>query len=135
MKEKRSTFEIIRSIFNLIAVAAYIITWVYPGGRLGVVAFWVFLLLGFLPIDTILSRHGDDIEAAAGELAPAFHLGSIFLVGIFFRNTAEPLAYYLVAVFIIIEVYLKRHYEQKCTDYEKRFEALKAKEEKQNEST
>lgn len=134
MKEKRSTFEIIRSIFNLIAVAAYIITWLYPDGRLGVVAFWVFLLLGFLPIDTILSRHVD-IEADASNLAPAFHLGSIFLVGIFFRNTAEPLAFYLVAVFIIIEVYLKRHYEQKCTDYEKRFEAMSAKEEKQNEST
>lgn len=127
MKEKKSAFDIIRNCLNLIPIAAYIIAWLYPDGRLGAVAFWVFILLGFLPIDTILSRCDDGVASKASELAPAFHLGSIFLVGLAFRHTAEPLAYYLVSVFIIIEVYLKRHYEQKCSDYEKQIEQMRKK--------
>ncbi len=122
MKKKKSTFEIIRSAVDFIAVAALLVAWGLPDGKLGNIAGWVFLLLGFLPIQSILEPYDKD---KSGEYAPAIHLGSLAIVGIFFRDASEPFAWYLLFVFLIVEIYSKQYYVKKCEDYEKQCAYLK----------
>lgn len=136
MKKKKSAFEIARSAFALIAVASLIIAWGLPDGKLGNVAGWVFLLLGFLPIQSYLAGYDNGgIREKATTYAVAIHLFSIFVMAIFFKAAREPFAAYVFCVLFVILICLNNYKARKCEDFEKQCTYLKEKLGERNESS
>lgn len=136
MKKKKNAFEIIRSAFDLIAVAALVVAWVYPNGRLGNIAGWVFFLLGFLPIQSFLTAYDNGgIREEATTYAVAIHLFSNFVMAAFFKAAREPLAAYVFCVLFVILICLNNYNARKCEDYKKQCAYLKEKLGENNEST
>lgn len=116
MKKKKSTIEIIRTAFSLIAVASLVLAWTQPVGKLESIAVWTFVIIGFLPIQSFVEPYAKDKSSV---VAPAIHLGSLAAVGLFFRYSQEPFAMYLVFVFAFTEIYLKRYYQKQYEHVQK----------------
>lgn len=112
---KKSTIKIARSAVDLIALASLVLAWTQPACKLGSIALWTFVIIGFLPIQSFVEPYAKDKSSM---IAPAIHLGSLAVVGLFFRYSDEPFAMYLVFVFVLTEIYLKRYYKKQ---YEKEF--------------
>lgn len=136
MKEKKTFLDYVIFLLNAIPIAALITILAVPETKLGNIAGWVFLFTGEIPLCSYFEKYDNGgLKDKSDFYGSAIHLFCLFATAILFKRAREPFAAYIFGVLFLSVICLNKYNKEKYAEYKSRCEAMKAKEEKQNEST